>query len=159
MSIEIERRFLVISDSWQNSAGKGLRIRQGYILRDKHAGLRIRLTDNAAWLTLKGARAGIAREEFEYPIPLSEAEDMLDKLRIGHVIEKTRYSICFQERIWEVDVFGGRAAGLVLAEIELPTVDTVFDRPDWVGNEITGDPRFGNSAIADGQYAMSIPSE
>lgn len=147
MPVEIERKFLVVSDAWRQRADNGRRLRQGYVVHEAHASVRVRLSDERAWLTLKSARAGIVRDEFEYEISLTDAEDMLDRLRVGPVIEKTRYRVSHGGKIWDVDVFAGRAEGLVLAEIELGAPDEPFDLPDWAGKEVTDDPRFRNSAI------------
>lgn len=118
------------------------------VAHEAHASVRVRLSDEGAWLTLKSGRAGIVRDEFEYEISRIDAEDMLDRLCVGPVIEKTRYRVLHGGKIWEVDVFAGRAEGLVLAEIELAATDEPFDLPDWAGKEVTDDPRFRNSAIA-----------
>ncbi|WP_242126608.1 CYTH domain-containing protein [Sphingobium sp. Sx8-8] len=148
MAVEIERKFLVVDDGWRRTADGGRVLRQAYVTHDPRASVRVRLSDDRAWLTLKSGRAGIVRDEFEYEISLADAEDMLDRLCTGPVIEKTRYRVPHGGRIWEVDVFAGRANGLVLAEIELRAPDEAFDLPDWVGREVTADPRFRNSAIA-----------
>lgn len=110
--------------------------------------MRVRLSDESAWLTLKSGGAGIVRDEFEYEISRNDAQDMLDRLCVGPMIEKTRYRVSHGGKTWDVDVFAGRVEGLVLAEIELRAPDEPFDLPDWVGEEVTDDPRFRNSAIA-----------
>lgn len=148
MSVEIERKFLVVGDGWQNAAGPGQRLWQAYVAQEEHASVRVRLAVDRAWLTLKSARSGIMRDEFEYEISLSDARDMLAKLCPGPVIEKTRYRVPHAGRIWEVDVFAGTAAGLVLAEVELASADEFLDLPAWAGTEVTGDPRFRNSMLA-----------
>ncbi|MCO6418144.1 CYTH domain-containing protein [Siccirubricoccus sp. KC 17139] len=144
MATEIERKFLVTSDAWQEEAiGPGLRLRQGYL----HAGspvIRIRQAGDAAFLTIKGPGL-LARAEFEYPIPPEDAAAMLATLCPPPIIEKTRTRL---RDGWEVDVFAGHLAGLVLAEIELADADQPFPRPAWLGREVTGDPRYQNNALA-----------
>lgn len=153
MPVEIERKFRVISDDWRVLADAGCRLRQAYIAHDAYGSVRVRLTRDAlagdrAWLTLKGARTGMVRDEFEYQIPVTDAEEMLDRLCSGPVIEKVRYRVPHDGKIWEVDVFAGAVEGLILAEVEMRAVDERFDLPDWVGDEVTDDPRFRNSAVA-----------
>ncbi|SEJ14609.1 adenylate cyclase [Sphingobium sp. AP50] len=152
MPIEIERKFLVTGDGWRKDADAGRFFRQGYVTRgncgqQEKASVRIRLAGNRAWLTLKSAHAGIIRDEYEYEIPVSDAAEILTQMCGAPVIEKTRYRVPHDDRIWEVDVFAGNAAGLVLAEVELEAVDALLNLPDWVGKEVTDDPRFRNAAI------------
>jgi len=148
MPVEIERKFLVINDGWRHSAGPGQILQQAYVAQEEHASVRVRLSAERAWLTLKSARAGMVRDEFEYEISRADARDMLNKLCPGPIIEKTRYRVPHGGRIWEVDVFARRAEGLVMAEVELPSPDEPLDLPAWVGREVTDDPRFRNSALA-----------
>lgn len=148
MAVEIERKFLVVSDSWKNAADGGRLLRQAYIAHESHASVRVRLVDDRAWLTIKSARAGIARDEFEYEISAADGQEMLERLSASPIIEKTRYHVPHAGRVWDVDVFAGRATGLILAEVELSTTDQFVELPDWVGKEVTDDPRFRNSAIA-----------
>ncbi|KKW91478.1 MULTISPECIES: CYTH domain-containing protein [Sphingobium] len=152
MSVEIERKFLVVDDAWRASADAGRRLRQGYVAHDGHGSVRVRICGDRGWLAVKSARAGLARDEFEYEIPLADARDMLDRLCVSEVIEKVRYRVVHDGMTWEVDVFDGPVEGLILAEVEMRSVDQRFDLPDWVGAEVTDDPRFRNSAIA--QMAM-----
>lgn len=148
MGKEIERKFLVRGKGWRAAADAGRSIRQAYLARGT-AQVRVRiLDDRKARLTVKSGKAGLERDEFEYDIPLSDAEAML-ALRTGEVIAKRRYRLPAGEGLtWEVDVFGEGQDGLVLAEIELPAKDASFARPDWLGNEVTGDPRYSNAALA-----------
>ncbi|AJR26393.1 CYTH domain-containing protein [Sphingobium fuliginis] len=148
MAVEIERKFLVVSDEWRAMADAGRDLRQGYVAHGGHASVRVRLSADGAWLTVKSARAGLVRDEFEYAIPAADAEDMLDRLCVDTLIRKTRYRVPHDGKVWEVDVFAGAAEGLVLAEVEMRSIDERFDLPDWVGDEVTSDPRFRNSAIA-----------
>lgn len=144
MAIEIERKFLVVGDAWRQ--GAGTRYSQGYLNRDKHRTVRVRVAGEQAFLTIKGATQGASRVEFEYEIPLQEAESLL-LLCDGPLIQKTRYLHHLGGFTWEVDEFFGDNAGLVVAEIELTSEDQAFERPDWVGDEVTHDPRYFNANL------------
>jgi adenylate cyclase len=146
MGLEIERKFLVIDDAWQADADGGAELVQGYLAATPGNSVRVRLAADGAWLTVKGAAEGAVRAEFEYPIPLEEAEELLGLC--DTVIEKIRYNVEFGGRWWEVDVFAGENAGLVLAEIEIESADAEVDLPRWVGAEVTEDRRFRNSYLA-----------
>lgn len=147
MGTEIERKFLVTGEGWRGQATEpGLRLRQGYL----HAGtpvVRIRQAGESAFLTIKGPGL-LARAEYEYRIPPAEAEAMLATLCPPPIIEKTRTRIRHGGLVWEVDEFAGHLAGLVLAEIELAGPDQEFARPDWLGREVTDDPRYQNAALS-----------
>ena len=144
--IEIERKFIVSQDSWRHSAVSATPIRQGYMCREPT--VRVRRYGERAFLTIKGPAQGIAREEFEYEIPLDEAERMLETLCDPAQIEKVRYEVRYDQRLWVVDVFGGENAGLVLAEIELEDAKEQVELPDWLGEEVSEDARYFNSALA-----------
>lgn len=148
MSLEIERKFLVIGEDWRVSAEPGQYLRQGYVSHGEQGSVRIRIAGDKAWLTLKSGRAGIVRHEFEYAIPVADAAEMLDRLCSGPIIEKTRYRLPHAGLLWEVGVFGGDAQGLVVSEVELASVHAEVILPCWAGREVTDDPRFRNSAIA-----------
>lgn len=152
MPIEIERKFLVKSDSWRAQAGEGVRLIQGYLSADPRLTVRVRIQGDAAWLTLKGGAQGISRLEFEYPIPLADAEEMLGALAVFPPIDKTRYRLHHEGHCWEIDVFAGANAGLVIAELELKSPDEPFARPDWLGEEISDDPRYLNVNLARQPY-------
>ena len=147
MAREIERKFLVASDAWRG-AGPGTSIRQGYLSLDPERTVRVRTSGGKAWLTIKGLSRGAARDEFEYEIPVKDAEAMLDGLRVGPVLEKTRTRVPFGGRVWDVDEFRGENAGLVVAEVELDAEDEKVELPPWVGREVTDDPRYYNSNLA-----------
>jgi adenylate cyclase len=149
MPLEIERKFLVLSNTWERDAGPGRRFCQGYIARSDGATVRIRRADQVAYITVKGEREGIARPEFEYEIPLDDAEELLASICLRPLIEKVRYCVEDHGLTWEVDVFQGHAKGLVLAEVELEHVDQQIDLPDWTGAEVTDDPRYRNATIAE----------
>ena len=145
VGLEIERKFLV-TDAWRPE-GTGIRVRQGYIANGETLLVRVRRQDERAFLTLKGRTTGVSRAEYEYPIPAEDAEELLS-LAEAPPIEKTRYRIPFGAHVWEVDVFSGENEGLVLAEIELKREDEPFERPPWLGAEVSGDPRYYNSNLA-----------
>jgi len=144
MPSEIERKFLVKGNGW--SQGQGIHIRQGYLNRDKERTVRVRLAGEEAFLTVKGINIGATRAEYEYPIPVSHAEELL-KICDGPVLEKNRYVVDHNGLIWEVDEFLGENEGLIVAEVELKREDQSFDRPEWVGQEVTDDPRYFNSNL------------
>jgi adenylate cyclase len=150
MPLEIERKFLVRGDGWRTFPSR--LIQQAYLSRDTDRSVRVRVDGDQAWLTIKGPATGVTRPEFEYPVPLGEAADLL-QLRVSGLIEKHRHVGVVGEHQWEVDVFLGANAGLVLAEIELDEEGEAFTRPDWLGEEVTHDPRYTNAALAQCPYA------
>ncbi len=146
MAIEIERRYLVNDDAWQPLVTQRFRIRQGYFARTALMRARIRLIDNdQAFITLKSQPGPEMRYEYEYPIPYGEAAEMVDRFSIEPLIDKVRHCLLWGGMTWSVDVFEGANRGLVLAEIELARVGETIDLPPWVGKEVTGDVRYGNS--------------
>ena len=147
MAIEIERKFLLKNQQCRAVAGVGCLIRQGYLSDQPERTVRVRVAGEQAWLTIKGKTEGIARLELEYSIPVAEAMQLLDQLCLKPLIEKYRYRIVQGDLVWEIDEFLGENAGLVVAEIELSTTDQVFDQPDWLGDEVSDDPRYFNSAL------------
>jgi len=149
MATEIERKFLVSAD-WPRPA-QGTRLLQGYLSRGA-VSVRVRTSAERAWLTVKGPTSGLSRAEFEYEVPLVDAEEML-ALSPTKPIEKTRYLVPLGRHVVEVDVFAGENAGLVVAEIELATEDESFDKPSWLGEEVTTDPRYRNTALAESPYS------
>ncbi|MTD33111.1 CYTH domain-containing protein [Paludibacterium denitrificans] len=150
MAVEIERRFIVHGDARRKLA-PGVPYRQGYLSVQKERTVRVRIVGSQAWLTLKGQISDISRHEFEYPIPLADAQTMMDSM-CPMVVDKHRHKIEHGGFIWEVDEFFGDNAGLVLAEIELPSEDTPFDKPDWVGEEVTHDGRYTNAYLSQNPY-------
>jgi CYTH domain-containing protein len=151
MGEEIERKFLVTGDAWRT--GKGIRVRQGYISRGETNTVRVRSTSVGAYLTVKGARRGVTRSEFEYEIPLADAEQLLDSICVKPLIEKVRYVVPYRGLTWEVDEFFGENEGLVIAEVELEREDQEFEKPGWVGEEVTGDPRYYNANLVANPYS------
>lgn len=147
MALEIERKFLVHPDTFAPTS-QGRMIKQGYLNLDPDRTVRVRILGDQGWLTIKGRTENATRLEFEYPIPLSDANELLATL-CQQVIEKTRYIVpTSHELVWEVDVFHGENAPLIVAEIELPHVESTFDKPEWLGKEVTEDQRYYNSQLA-----------
>lgn len=146
MAVEVERKFLVKSDSWREGA-RGCRIRQGYLCIGEDATVRIRSAGERAFITVKSKTEGISRAEFEYTIPSEDAARMLEDLCAKPIIEKVRYEVPFAGKTWTVDVFEADNTGLIVAEIELTGPDEQVELPPWVGEEVTYDPRYRNSAL------------
>ena len=152
MGKEIERKFLVKNQDFKKF-GRGTFIKQGFLSSAKERVVRIRITGHQAFLTIKGISKGAARTEFEYEIPLEDAEFMMSDLCEKPIIEKFRYRIKAANVVWEVDEFKGLNEGLIVAEIELKSEDQVFDHPEWVGIEVTDDPRYFNSNLIRNPYS------
>ena len=148
MGREIERKFLVVSDGWRAEATDSALLRQGYLSSNAKATVRVRTKDDErAVLTLKGATQGISRAEYEYEIPIADARELLGMAE-PHVIEKRRYRVPHAGLIWEVDVFSGRHAGLILAEVELTDERQAVVLPEWVGTEVSHDDRYNNASLS-----------
>jgi adenylate cyclase len=152
MGIEIERKFL-IDTSKLPTLKNGYQIKQGYIKTVDHTTVRVRIRDQEAFLTIKGKSVGASRPEFEYPIPLQDANEMLNKLCQTSFIDKTRYLMKHEGHVWEVDIFRGQNLGLVIAEIELESEDETFTLPYWVTKEVTDDKRYFNSNLIEHPYS------
>ena len=148
MGQEIERKFLVKGDGWKPSA-QGTRFRQGFLSTEPERTVRVRLAGSTGTLTIKGKTVGATRAEFEYEIPAADAERLLDSLCRHPLIEKVRYRVETGRHTWEVDVFEGDNEGLVVAEIELSSEEEVFDRPPWLGKEVTHDTRYFNANLVE----------
>lgn len=151
MAKEIERKFLVIGDKWRELA-KGTHYRQGYLNSIKERTVRIRTIDDKAYLTVKGPTVGVTRMEFEYEIPYNDCVEMLDNLAEKPIIEKSRYKIKYGDLVWEIDEFFGVNEGLIVAEVELNSEEQKFEKPEWIGEEISGDPRYFNSNLVNNPY-------
>ena len=145
MKKEIERKFLVKGEAWRGLA-PGVAYRQGY-LQTTPCTVRVRTEGSRGVLTIKGPTCGCTGSEFEYEIPLEEAEAMLDTLALRPLIRKVRYTIPYRGFLWEIDEFSDENAGLVVAEIELEAEDQPFDKPEWIGDEVTHDRRYVNAAL------------
>jgi adenylate cyclase len=146
MAKEIERKFLVRGEPWR-SAASGTTYRQGYLSSQPERSVRVRSDGKKAKLTIKGLTRGATRDEFEYDIPLADAELLLDQLCERPVVEKTRYLVPFGGRTWEIDVFQGENQGLVVAEVELDSEDQSLTLPPWAAREVTDDPRYFNANL------------
>lgn len=146
MGQEIERKFLVQGDTWRSLA-VGQVYRQGY-LPTEDCTVRVRVVGKTGFLTIKGPNVGISRAEFEYEIPAQDALDMMDALCVTPLIEKMRYRVQLNELTWEVDEFMGDNAGLIMAEVELENERQIIDLPEWIGEEVSHDPRYFNSSLA-----------
>lgn len=151
MAKEIERKFLVIGDDWRQLA-KGTHYCQGYLNSAKERTVRIRTIDDKAYLTVKGPTVGVTRQEYEYEIPHADCVQMLEHLAEKPIIEKARYKIPFAGLTWEIDEFFGVNAGLIVAEVELASESQAFEKPAWVGEEISSDPRYFNSNLVKNPY-------
>ena len=147
MSTEIERKFLVLRDQWHEDPAQGTRYRQGYLSVDPDRVVRVRTEGDRAFLTIKGRTSGVARDEYEFAIPLADAEELLGRLCLRPLIEKVRHRIPYDGHRWEVDVFSGANEGLVVAELELRSANEPFTRPPWLGREVSADPRYFNANL------------
>jgi adenylate cyclase len=152
MATEIEHKYLTISNEWRENA-KGILYVQGYLSNDKDRVVRVRLAGDQGYITIKGASEGASRAEYEYKIPAKDAREMLDKLCLPGIIEKTRYRVPFGGLTWEVDEFAGANKGLIVAEVELPAADTPVTLPPWVGKDVTHDPRYYNAELSKMPYS------
>ncbi len=149
MKTEIERKYLVVGDAWREAADGGRLCEQGYISSDpENITVRVRVLGSQGFLTLKGPTEGISRSEMEYEIPVEEATHMLKNFCGDRVVSKMRYFLEINGLLWELDEFFGENQGLVLAEIELETEDQLFENPDWLGEEVSFDPRYFNAALS-----------
>ena len=146
MAKEIERKFLVCSEQWRTLA-EGTVYRQGYLNSIKERTVRIRTINDKAFLTIKGVTVSATRTEYEYEIPYDDCCAMLDELAERPIIEKARYKIPVGDVVWEIDEFMGVNAGLIVAEVELKSEEQQFDKPEWIGEEVSGDPRYFNSNL------------
>ena len=153
MSIEIERKFLVADDGWRAAASPGMRYRQGYLSTDPGSSVRVRVSGHKAWLNVKSATVGVARREYEYGIPVADAHEILEELCVKPIIEKTRFVVEHEGHAWEIDVFEGDNAGLVVAEIELESAEEEFALPAWAGEDVTGDVRYYNQRLVEHPYS------
>jgi CYTH domain-containing protein len=153
MPVEIERKFLLRGDGWR-TLGTGVVYRQGYLCTLPERSVRVRLVQDKGYITVKGIAVGATRAEYEYEIPAGEASEMLDKLCEHPLIEKTRYRIEHHGLMWDIDEFAGDNAGLIIAEVELAEEDQDVILPDWIGTEVTGDPRYYNASLITNPYTQ-----
>ena len=152
MGIEIERKFLVINDLWKTEADNGTAFKQGYLTRASSCSVRVRKEGAKANLNNKSAEMGIQRQEFEYPIPADEADELID-LFCPRTVSKTRYEVNYAGKTWEIDVFEKENQGLVVAEIELNSTDEAIEHPPWIGDEVSAEARYYNNELARCPYS------
>jgi adenylate cyclase len=152
VGVEIERKFLLAGDGWR-ALGQPVLLRQGYLSSDPERVVRVRVEGDQSYITIKGRSSGATRGEWEYPIPLADANELLERLCQQPIVEKYRSKIEFAGNVWEVDEFVGVNQGLVLAEIELQAEDQAFDKPDWIGADVTDDKRYYNSNLVRHPYS------
>lgn len=152
MATEIERKFLLKDTSWKDVVNEGTAYSQGYLVGSKHASVRVRIQGEKAFINIKSATLDITRQEYEYEIPLEDARELLDSLCEKPLISKTRYLVPQGKHTWEIDVFSGENEGLVVAEIELSDADETFDKPGWLGEEVSGDVRYYNVNLGKHPY-------
>lgn len=153
MGVEIERKFLLTGDGWR-ALGTPVLLRQGYLSTTPERTVRVRVEGEGATLTIKSKSVGATRGEWEYPLPLDEANELLDRVCEQPIIEKYRSRVAFGEHVWECDEFLGVNKGLVFAEIELASEDAAFDKPEWIGEEVTQDRRYFNSNLIKHPYSQ-----
>ena len=154
MGTEIERKFLLKSDDWRNEVTESTRLVQGYLLRGDKSAVRVRIKDDVAELNIKHTQDGINRLEYEYEIPLADAREILDEVAQKPLIDKTRHHVVHDGHLWEIDEFYGENAGLVVAEIELARADEPFEKPAWLGQEVSLDQRYYNSNLSKLPYTQ-----
>jgi adenylate cyclase len=152
MGTEIERKFLLQNDDWRVLASHRAPYRQGYLSDAKSVSVRVRIAGNQGFLNIKSVTLQVTRAEYEYVIPLEDAAELLDRFCARPLIKKTRYLVPYGDHVWEVDVFEGENAGLVVAEIELTHADEPFQKPPWIGAEVTADPRYYNVSLVTHPY-------
>ena len=154
MATEIERKFLLKNDGWRGAVRKSVHYRQGYLRtgKDSSCSVRVRIEGDEARLNIKSMTLGASRAEFEFPIPMTEARALLEILCIHPFIDKVRYFVEHEGHVWEVDIFEGDNAGLVIAEIELKDINERFAKPEWLGEEVTADLRYYNVSLTSNPY-------
>ena len=154
MGIEIERKFLLASDAWRREVSESRRLVQGYLMRGTDTAIRVRIQGGTAMLNVKHTNDGINRLEYEYEIPLGDAHELLERVALRPLIDKTRHHVREGDHLWEIDEFHGENAGLVIAEIELAHADEAFNKPAWLGEEVSADVRYCNSSLSERPYSQ-----
>jgi len=153
MAIEIEHKFLLANNNWRDHVTHSIQYRQGYLSSQPTSSIRIRVSANKAWLNVKSATIGTHRHEYEYEIPLQDANEMINILCRKPIIEKVRHFVIHEGKTWEIDEFDGDNQGLIVAEIELSEIDQTFSKPEWLGKEVTHDLRYYNNNLAMHPYS------
>lgn len=152
MALEVEHKFLLANDGWRNEVDRTVHYKQGYLGGGPLNSVRVRISDSHAWLNIKSATIGTSRQEFEYEIPLADANTILDELCRKPLIEKIRHFVHHHGHIWEIDEFMGDNAGLIVAEVELSQIGESFAKPAWLGAEVTDDLRYYNNNLSQNPY-------
>lgn len=152
MGIEVERKFLLTSDIWRSTIHASIAMRQGYLSNEQSCSVRVRTSSDRAWLNIKSVTVGAQRQEFEYGIPLVDGNQILDTLSRKPLIEKMRHIVEFGKHFWEIDEFTGDNTGLIVAEIELGSPDESFEKPPWLGEEVTFEARYYNTNLSNSPY-------
>jgi adenylate cyclase len=147
MPIEIERKFVVISDEWKCAVVKSVRIRDGLVAYENGRKVRVRITQDRATITIKGPHNKISRSEYEYEIQSADAEEIQRTMCAGRILEKVRHRVPYGGLIWEIDVYEGVLEGIVFAEVEIDREDRLIELPAWIGAEVTGDHRYSKIAL------------
>ena len=153
MAIEIEHKFLLANDDWREHIIRSVKYRQGYLNSQASSSIRIRISDDHAWLNIKSATIGTHRHEYEYGIPLTDANEIINILCRKPILEKTRHFVIDDGNTWEIDEFDGDNQGLIVAEIELSEIGKAFSKPQWLGKEVTHDLRYYNNNLTSNQYS------
>jgi adenylate cyclase len=153
MATEIEHKFLLANDDWRALVTHSAEFRQGYLNSDETSSVRVRIAGKQAWLNIKSATIGTHRKEFEYEIPVADAEDIITNLCHKPLIEKTRHFVNDGSHVWEIDVFAGENQGLIVAEIELSEIGETFNKPSWLGEEVTHNVRYYNNNLSRHPYS------
>ncbi|MGZ5026679.1 MAG: CYTH domain-containing protein [Methylobacter sp.] len=153
MAIEIEHKFLLANDDWRNYVSHSEKYRQGYLSSQPTSSIRVRTSNAHAWLNIKTATIGTHRHEYEYEIPMADANEILNNLCRKPLIEKTRHFVTYDSHVWEIDEFEGDNQGLIVAEIELDETGQSFSKPLWLGKEVTSDLRYYNNNLATHPYS------
>jgi adenylate cyclase len=154
MAIEIEHKFLLKNDSWRQQVESAVIFKQGYLSSQPTSSIRVRISNTQAWLNIKSATIGTQRHEYEYEIPFEDANEIIDLLCTKPIIEKTRHYINNNGHIWEIDEFHGVNEGLIVAELELSELNEWFEKPEWVGEEVTEHVRYYNNNLAKHPYSQ-----
>ncbi|MCW8929753.1 MAG: CYTH domain-containing protein [Gammaproteobacteria bacterium] len=152
MGIEIEKKFLLANDNWRDQVHTSVHFRQGYLIGSDKSSVRVRIEGDKSNLNIKGATLGVRRQEFEYPIPMEDANELLSTLCAEPLIEKTRHYVKVGEHTWEIDEFSGDNQGLIVAEVELSHENEIFEEQEWLGEEVSEDTRYYNSMLIKNPY-------
>jgi len=152
MALEVEHKFLLANEEWRGQIEHSVHYKQGYLSSSPLSSVRVRISDSHAWLNIKSATIGNHRLEFEYEIPVNDANDLLDELCHKPLVEKMRYFVHYEGHVWEIDEFMGDNAGLIVAEVELSQIGEYFCKPSWIGAEVTNDLRYYNNNLSHNPY-------